>query len=173
MDANAAEELHQAIDELTKVAIIKAGSNAAAAAHIGSMGSLAGLMATALIFAKKPAWVEVMVGTSTPETCGDHNLLKAASQMVTQEAVIFAALLAAFTMDDLNEEGNLSTSFGPPKLWQTLQAWSRIFPDRRADDFITPGLLGAARDAGRGIENPLDALLAGRITNHNSPDTLN
>lgn len=169
-----AEQLHHAVDALAKASMMTAGPNAAAAAHIGSMGTLASLMATAMIFAKRPAWVENITKdgpndeNSTPEM-----LAKMSSAITTPEAIIFAALLAAHVMDSYDEAGNLATSFGPSKLWMALQDWSKIFPDRRADDFIVPQLLSAARDAGRGITSPLDSLLAGRITHKNLPDTLN
>lgn len=170
----AGEEAHKMVNALVKDAVMSTGTRSAPdAVFITSMGALAANMAGAIALAKRPDWLIKATEHGPNEDNTTTEFFRRANAVLsTQEAVIYAALLGAYTMDHLDEDGNFRSSFGPPKLWRALQAWSRIFPDRRADDFLDSKLLEAARICGKDIESPFSDFLTKRVT-HNSPDSLN
>lgn len=163
-----ADQVHQTVDTLVKTAMMQT-RDIGGSCYIATQASLSANMCAALIVAKRPDWLsQKSEENSTPD-----DLTRAASQMITSETLVFAALLGAYSMESLSPNGECRSTFGPPILWQALESWSKIFPDRLADHYFEPNMLSAARNAGRKITNPLDELLASRITNRNLPDTLN
>jgi hypothetical protein len=166
---------HHVVDKLVKTAMMettRTGGTPVDAIYVGVMAALACAMTTAAILAKKPDWITRMSDTER-ENLNSSDLAKVAASLTNTETVTFAALCAAHTLEAFDEDGQVHTGFGPAELWQALQAWSKIFPDRLADNYLDPGMLEAARKAGQRINEPFDAFLAGRITNRNSPDSLN
>lgn len=79
------------------------------------------------------------------------------------EVLIFAALHSAniladgrVTVDGDELETKIHTENGPEQLWQTLQMWEKIFPDKRAEDYLENNMVEAARNAGLAINAPID-----------------
>lgn len=170
-----AEKTHQLVDGIVKTAMLetdRTGGGTPDVVYIGVMGGLACNMATAGILAKKPDWVMSMADTEK-DNLDQRDMAKIAANLISTETVIFTALCTAYTLQTIEENGQVRTGFGPEELWQALQAWSKIFPDRLADNYLDSGMLAIARKAGKRISEPFDAFLAGRITHRNSPDSLN
>lgn len=162
-----AEKTHVLVDNLVKIAMIESGRqvrNSANTVYVGAMGCLAAAMAIAPIIAKKPEGTDDL----DIEAC-----TKIIAAMTNHETVMFAALVSVYTMQDLSEEEQLHSAFSPSILWLALQAWSKIFPERLADNYFDPGMLNAARVAGKHVSEPLDVFLQDRITHRDSPGTLN
>ncbi len=170
-----AGELHQLFEETTQRAMLHVdhhgNGNAGDTTYIGLMAALAPVMLTAGILAKTPDWAKAK--GKNPDDYTAEDVRKIAGEVVTPETVMFAALATAYVMQSFDHKGNLQAGFGAPTLWQALEAWTKIFPGLKADNYFDANMLQAARKAGTEVEQPFADFLQGRITHNNSPGSLN
>lgn len=151
------EEANQAVLDMvqsgTALAHLKYGGNIADGVFLGCMAALGALTPTAMMLAKRPVL--------TPEEVREKGN-EIATSLVTHETLLFAALASAHIMTDLDRSGGLTTEFGPHILWQALNIWEKVYPDKKADDFFDANMLKAARNVGASIGNKLNDFLAHR-----------
>lgn len=153
------EEANQAVCDLVQsgaaLAHMKYGGDASDGAFLGCMAALGALTPTAMIFAKRPQLTEKEVKERGKEI---------AMSLVSTETLLFAAIASAHVLVDSQRDGGIVTEFGPHILWQALNIWEKVYPDKKPDDFFDPGMLKAARKAGANIGDKLGEFLANRRT---------
>lgn len=141
-----AERIHQLVGQMTQHAMQEA-ENSADATRIAGMAALGSLIPMAPFTAKNAD-----LNGRKPEDVPEDERQELMFSTLSPETMIFAALLTGRMLTAFNAKtGYSSTEFGPNILWEALQDWRRVFPDKSADDFIHPKILDSARKFG---ENP-------------------
>lgn len=162
------EEAHQACSDMVQsgiaLATMKFHGGAADAGYLGSMAALGALTPTAMVFANRPKLDRQAIEERGKEI---------AFGLVKEETLLFAALVAARVMTNLDSDGETTTEFGPHILWQALSMWEKIYPDKKAEDHLDNGMLKAARDFGAKSVIPFDEFLRKRQTSVPPSNSLN
>lgn len=134
-------ELNQASTDMVQEAAMtlhrQVGCDLADTGYLGGMASLGSIMVTSMTFAKQPDDLREKF---------EREGQSAMAALISQEVMIFTALTAVYMQTNFNATtGALQTEFGPHIFYQALQAWEKLFPDKKADDYLNPRMLEAAR----------------------------
>lgn len=152
-----AEEAHDVCGEVVKTGIEfivkRHQGNGPDCCFLGSMAALGALTPTAMVFAKRPKLSDEEIMES-----GQEVLLS----LITEETLLFAALVAARIQTDLRPNGMTKTEFGPHILWQALSIWEKVYPDKKAEDHINNGVVAAARKFGEKTVIPFSEFMKKR-----------
>ena len=179
---NGAFEISQAaMGAVVKAEVEQNGRNhvdSSRVAHVGCSLAAGTLVPLAMFFAnrdkihakaKERGLVVESLSNIDPEIVKKGNEL--AFTLVNPETLTFAALVAALCTSDHSAE-TCTASFGPVIIWEALEQWQKLFPEKKPEDYLDGPLVEIARSAGRDSMGPLDKFLSSRI-NAGSSKTIN
>lgn len=175
-----ATQCHETIISMVQAAIMASGGagkdgprmrdgTGPQASYVGGMAALGALVPLAMIVGKMPD--DVSKDEIDSMSLDDQRVL--AHSLIMPETLTYAALMSARMQTTMNSQtGRVSIEFGPHVLWAALVDWEKVFPDKKAEDFLAPPMVQAARDFGANPKIP-NHVIAGRDeVKFGSPRTL-
>lgn len=95
------------------------------------------------------------------------------TKSINPTTLLFSTLLANKVAPDYcHRSGGIQTEFGPHVIFEALEAYEKL-TGRKPDDYLTPGMVSAAREAGTIGREVLNAFMDARRNNPNISDSLN
>jgi len=167
-NGEAARIVHEHIMKVVQEAIMMGDMDSRDGAYVAAMAGLGGLIPMTLTLGKKP-----IIGD--PDELTGNQKKEIMCKMVSDEALLFCALLTANVMQSLNvKTGDMMTGMGPDVLWETLQMWQLLNKDKKPEDYLDNGMIAAAIDHGKSASAPFDEFLKKRADDqgHQTPKTL-